>query len=54
METTELACDYCGKKMVEETPEGLYCRNCQRSVNREKRAVHHEGFPHVVSEDEEP
>ena len=54
METAGLLCDRCGKNTVEETPDGYYCTTCQMPVKKEKRAVHHEGFPHVVTDDEEP
>ena len=54
MGKTELKCETCGKKTVEETSDGLYCTTCQKAVKKEARSVHHEGFPHVVSEEEEP
>ena len=51
---TDLICGNCGKKTVEMTPSGLYCKSCKEAFKKKERAVHHEGFPHVVSEDEEP
>ena len=53
MERSVLVCDFCGQVTVEETAEGPFCTKCNRPAKKEKRAVHHEGFPHVVSEDEE-
>lgn len=45
-------CDSCGKNTVEQTAEGLVCTSC-RKVVKPVRAVHHEGFPHVVVPDDE-
>ncbi len=53
MGKTELKCEICGKKTVEETAVGLYCTTCQKPIKEEARSVHHEGFPHVVTEEEE-
>ncbi|HTP65536.1 MAG TPA: hypothetical protein VMJ66_09115 [Geobacteraceae bacterium] len=49
----ELICEHCGKRTVEKGATGLYCTSCQREVVEQGRAVHHEGFPHVVSDEEE-
>ncbi len=54
MEKTELKCAFCGNFTVEKTPTGLFCTTCKKEMEMEKRAVHHEGFPHVVTEEEEP
>ena len=53
MAKTELKCETCGKKTVEETSDGLYCTTCQKALKKEARSVHHEGFPHVVTEEQE-
>lgn len=46
------SCTKCGSENVEQTKEGLYCNACERMV-RLNRAVHHEGFPHVVVDEDE-
>ncbi len=53
MGETGLKCELCGKKTVEKRASGLYCTSCKKELKREERAVHHEGFPHVVTEEEE-
>ena len=53
MGKTKLKCEICGKKTVEETADGLYCTTCQKPIKEEARSVHHEGFPHVVTEEQE-
>jgi hypothetical protein len=47
-------CQVCGNEMVEKRAEGLYCGSCRGSSKTPERAVHHEGFPHVVRAEEEP
>lgn len=47
-------CEFCGAASVEQTSEGSYCTACKKLKKHEDRAVHHEGFPHVVSEEPEP
>ncbi len=54
MGETELKCENCGKQTVEKTPTGLYCTLCEKKMEVKERAVHHEGFPHVVTTEEEP
>ncbi len=54
MGKTEQICESCGKQTVEKTAAGLYCTTCEKEVQQKERAVHHEGFPHVVSSEEEP
>lgn len=54
MTSTDRKCDACGKQTVEETDEGFYCTSCRTLARKVERAVHHEGFPHVVSEEPEP
>lgn len=54
MASTERICDNCGKQTVEKTATGLYCASCEKEIKEEERAVHHEGFPHVVTSEEEP
>ena len=46
------ACTKCGSENVVQTEEGLYCNVCEKMV-RISRAVHHEGFPHVVVDENE-
>ncbi len=48
-----LKCEFCGKQTVEETSTGLYCTYCGKDAKVKERAVHHEGFPHVVTDEEE-
>ena len=45
-------CTKCGSENVVQTEEGLYCNVCEKMV-RISRAVHHEGFPHVVVDENE-
>lgn len=54
MAKTERICKNCGKEMVEKTPTGPYCASCEKEIRAKERAVHHEGFPHVVTPEEEP
>ena len=54
MSGTSQKCEFCGKYTVEETTEGLYCTSCRAMKKKTERAVHHEGFPHVVSDEPEP
>jgi uncharacterized OB-fold protein len=54
MGKTYLKCENCGKKAVEETPQDFYCLSCGKRIKKEERAVHHEGFPHVVTVEQEP
>lgn len=46
-------CDYCGSTTVQQTAEGLLCNACQKVTKHVERAVHHEGFPHVVVDENE-
>lgn len=48
----KITCTKCGSENVEQTKEGLYCNACEQMV-RLSRAVHHEGFPHVVVDENE-
>lgn len=48
----KITCTKCGSENVEQTKEGLYCNVCEQMV-RISRAVHHEGFPHVVVDENE-
>lgn len=54
MITTEknLTCNQCGSSNVEQKEGGLYCASCDKIVKTD-RAVHHEGFPHVVADESE-
>ncbi len=54
MADTKQICESCGKQTVKKTPTGLYCTTCKKEIKVEERAVHHEGFPHVVTNEEEP
>ena len=47
-------CEVCGNEMVEQRTEGTYCSSCRKIIKTPERAVHHEGFPHVVRAEEEP
>jgi len=47
-------CEMCGNEMVEQRAEGLCCNACRKIAAPAERAVHHEGFPHVVRAEEEP
>lgn len=47
-------CEVCGTEMVEQRAEGTYCGSCRKITRVAERAVHHEGFPHVVRAEEEP
>lgn len=51
-------CPVCSKTSVEVKDEGLFCKTCGpvggKETERHERVVHHEGFPHVVSEEPEP
>jgi hypothetical protein len=49
----KVKCEVCGTEMVEQRAEGIYCGSC-RNITQAERAVHHEGFPHVVGAEEEP
>ena len=49
---TANSCSRCGGSDVEEREEGLYCKACDLIVKK-VRAVHHEGFPHVVVDENE-
>lgn len=46
-----MTCSQCGGNL-EQTEEGLYCKACDQIVKK-SRAVHHEGFPHVVVDEDE-
>ena len=54
MTSTEknLSCNLCGGSNVEQKEAGLYCASCDKIV-KTARAVHHEGFPHVVVDENE-
>lgn len=47
-----ITCNQCGDSNVEQRNEGLYCASCDKIV-KTVRAVHHEGFPHVVVDENE-
>lgn len=46
------SCSQCGGNNVEQRKEGLYCISCNKIVKM-ARTVHHEGFPHVVVDENE-
>lgn len=55
----KFACPACGGTSAEVRDQGVFCRQCgpaggEASAVHHGRAVHHEGFPHVVSDEPEP
>jgi ribosomal protein L37AE/L43A len=45
MAKTELKCETCGKKTVEETSDGLYCTTCQKAQKKRRGPSTTRAFP---------